>query len=96
MSAGTPDPDAVRRRREDRRRFLERLYRSSEEEGVVYEDGYEVAEELGLSRTDAERIARYHEDHGHVKGMGGAGLTLRITAAGIDFIESSSSSSEAS
>lgn len=82
------DPEAFRRRREDRRRFLERLYRSSEEAGLVYEDGYEIAEELGLSRTDAERIARYHEDHGFLKSMGGAGLTLRITARGIDFIES--------
>ncbi|HEV2146217.1 MAG TPA: hypothetical protein VGR37_02240 [Longimicrobiaceae bacterium] len=96
MSAGGADPEVVRRRREDRRRFLERLYRSSEEDGVVYEDGYEIAEELGLSRTDAERIARYHEDHGYVKGMGGTGLTLRITARGIDFVESGGFSSEES
>ena len=86
--AARPDPDTVRRRREDRRRFLERLYRSSEEEGIVYEDGYEIAEELGLTRTDAERIARYHEDHGFLKNTGGSGLTLRITALGIDYIES--------
>lgn len=85
--------DAFRRRREDRRRFLERLYRSSEEEGIVYEDGYAVADELGLSRADAERIARYHEDHGHVQNMGGSGLVLRITARGIDFMESGGSSS---
>jgi len=83
------DPsDLVRERRANRHRFLERLYRSSEEEGVVYEDGYAIAEELGLSRQDAERIARYHEDHGHLKNMGGPGLTLRITAQGIDHIES--------
>ena len=88
--------DVFRRRREDRRRFLERLYRSSEEEGIVYEDGYAVAEELGLSRADAERIARYHEDHGYVQNMGGSGLVLRITARGIDFIESEESSSQAS
>ena len=79
--------DAVRRRREDRRRFLERLYRSSEEEGAVYEDGYAVAEALGLSRGDAERIARYYEDLGYVKNTGGTGLTLRITAQGIDHLE---------
>jgi CTP-dependent riboflavin kinase len=90
----TGGEDAFRRRREERRRFLERLYRSSEEEGVVYEDGYAVAEELGLSRTDAERIARYHEDHGFVRNMGGSGLTLRITAHGIDFVESNAASFE--
>lgn len=88
------DAELVRRRREDRRRFLERLYRSSEEAGIVYEDGYDVAEELGLSRVDAERIARYHEDHGHVRNMGGSGLTLRITARGIDFVESGGFPSE--
>lgn len=85
----SPDAEAVRRRRENRRRFLEQLYRSSEEEGSVYEDGYTVAEELGLSRADAERIARYFEDRGYVKNTGGTGLTLRITAQGIDYLEAS-------
>jgi hypothetical protein len=84
----SPDADVFARRRAERRRFLERLYRSSEEDGIVYEDGYAVAEELGLSRVDAERVARYHEDHGYVRNMGGSGLTLRITAHGIDFVES--------
>jgi len=90
----SPDADVFARRRAERRRFLERLYRSSEEAGIVYEDGYAVAEELGLSRVDAERIARYHEDHGYVRNMGGSGLTLRITAHGIDFVESIGFSSE--
>ena len=90
----SPDADVFSRRRAERRRFLERLYRSSEEAGIVYEDGYAVAEELGLSRVDAERIARYHEDHGYVRNMGGSGLTLRITAHGIDFVESIGFSSE--
>jgi hypothetical protein len=92
----SPDADVFARRRAERRRFLERLYRSSEEAGIVYEDGYAVAEELGLSRVDAERIARYHEDHGYVRNMGGSGLTLRITAHGIDFVESVGFSSEES
>jgi CTP-dependent riboflavin kinase len=83
--SGPSDP--VRRRREERGRFLERLYRSSEEEGAVYEDGYDVAAELGLSRQDAERIARYWEDLGFVRNTGGTGLTLRITAQGINYLE---------
>lgn len=86
MAERAPDP-AVHRRRESRRRFLERLYRSSEEEGAVYEDGYEVAAELGLSRQDAERIARYWEDLGYVRNTSGGGLSLRITAQGIDYLE---------
>lgn len=79
--------DAVRRRREERKRFLERLYHASEEEGAVYEDGYEIAGELELSRSDAERIARYWEDRGFVRNTSGTGLSLRITAQGIDYLE---------
>ncbi|MDB4949520.1 MAG: hypothetical protein JWM27_2169 [Gemmatimonadetes bacterium] len=78
---------AIRRRRENRGRFLRRLYQESEEEASEYLDGYEVAAELGLSRQDAERIVRYFEDHGYVRKIANAGLTLRITAQGIDFLE---------
>lgn len=79
--------DPIRQRRENRRRFLLRLYQSSEEEVSVYRDGYEVAAELGLARQDAERIVRYLEDYGFVKNTVGSGLTLRITAEGIDHVE---------
>ncbi len=80
--------DAVRARRENRRRFLEHLYRCSEEEDTEYQDGYEVADALGIGRHDAERIVRYLEDHGFVTKTGRTGLVLRITAAGIDHVES--------
>jgi CTP-dependent riboflavin kinase len=79
--------DEVRRRREVRRRFLEILYRHSEEGESEYQDGYELAAELGISRQDAERVVRYHEDHGYVRKTGSPGLTVRITAAGIDHVE---------
>jgi CTP-dependent riboflavin kinase len=79
--------DAFRQRRENRRRFLEYLYRCSEEEDTEYRDGYEVADELGITRQDAERIVRYMEDHGYVIKTGRTGLVLRITAAGIDHVE---------
>jgi CTP-dependent riboflavin kinase len=81
------DDSAIRERRESRRRFLLRLYQVSEEEASEYLDGYEVAAELGLSRQDAERIVRYFEDHGYVRKTGNTGLTLRITAQGIDHVE---------
>ena len=79
--------DEVPRKRELRRRFLELLYRHSEEGASEYQDGYELAAELGLSRVDAERIVRYHEDHGFVRKSGSHGLTVRITAQGIDHVE---------
>jgi DNA-binding MarR family transcriptional regulator len=79
--------DLIRQRRENRWKFLRSLYRSSEEDVAVYGDGYEIAEELQLPRQDAERIVRYLEDYGYVKNTVGSGLTLRITAEGIDHVE---------
>lgn len=78
--------DEFAARRAHRRRFLEHLYRASEEELTEYQDGYEVAAHLGLDRADAERIVRYLEDHGHVA-KSGAGMVVRITAKGIDAVE---------
>ncbi|HEX8690938.1 MAG TPA: hypothetical protein VF746_00750 [Longimicrobium sp.] len=79
--------DEVRRRRELRRRFLELLYEHSERGDSEYQDGYELAAGLGLSRQDAERVVRYHEDLGFVRKSGSHGLTVRITAQGIDHVE---------
>lgn len=79
--------DEIRRRRQNRHRFLERLYTHSEEGASEYVDAYEVAEELELSRQETERIVRYFEDHGFVLKTAGVGLTLRITAQGIDHVE---------
>ena len=79
--------DRVRQRRESRRRFLELLYDASEAGDSEYLDAYDLAAELGLGRQDAERIVRYHEDHGFVVSTGRHGLTVRITARGIDHVE---------
>ena len=78
--------DEIRLRREKRRRFLEHLYRCSEEQSTEYQDGYDVAGELGMTRQDAERIVRYLEDHGFVVKTG-TGMVVRITARGIDHVE---------
>ena len=78
--------DDIRLRREGRRRFLEHLYRCSEEQSTEYQDGYDVAGELGMTRQDAERIVRYLEDHGFVVKTG-TGMVVRITARGIDHVE---------
>lgn len=86
--------DEIRRRRRNRRRFLEHLYRSSEEESTEYQDGYDVAEALEINRQDAERIVRYLEDHGFVTKTGRTGLVLRITAAGIDHVEAAAMEEE--
>ena len=79
--------DAIPARRENRRRFLEHLYEASEQGDSEYLDGYELAGDLQLLRQDAERIVRYHEDHGFILKTGRHGLTVRITAQGIDYVE---------
>jgi CTP-dependent riboflavin kinase len=86
--------DEIRARREARRRFLEVLYRSSEEEATEYVDGYDVGDEIGVARQDAERIVRYLEDHGFVMKTGRSGLVVRITARGIDHVETEDLASE--
>ena len=83
--------EEIRRRRENRKRFLELLYDASEAGDSEYLDGYELGEQLGLGRQDAERIVRYHEDHGYVTLTGRHGLTVRITARGIDHVEGTES-----
>ena len=79
--------EEIRRRRENRKQFLELLYDASEAGDSEYLDAYELAEQLGLGRQDAERIVRYLEDHGWVTLTGRHGLTARITARGIDHVE---------
>lgn len=79
--------DEIRTRRAHRQRFLEQLYDASEHGDSEYMDGYALADELQLSRQDAERIVRYHEDHGFILKTGRHGLTVRITAQGIDYVE---------
>jgi CTP-dependent riboflavin kinase len=86
--------DEIRARRVARRRFLEVLYRSSEEEATEYVDGYDVGDEIGVARQDAERIVRYLEDHGFVMKTGRSGLVVRITARGIDHVETEDLASE--
>jgi hypothetical protein len=80
--------DPIAARRANRRLFLEHLYRCSEEGDTEYQDGYEAADALGLTRVDAERIVRYLEDHGMVA-KSGTGMVVRITARGIDAVEGS-------
>jgi tRNA G26 N,N-dimethylase Trm1 len=79
--------DQIRQRRANRARFLETLYRCSEEQATEYVDGYEIADELAIERVDAERIVRYLEDHGFAAKTGRTGMVVRITAAGIDEVE---------
>jgi DNA-binding MarR family transcriptional regulator len=79
--------DTVRRRRQDRLRFLHRLYEIGDADVGAFQEGREIADALGIPIDEAERIVRYHEDRGYLRRSGG-GLTIRITAEGVDYVES--------
>ncbi|CAN5697981.1 hypothetical protein BH23GEM3_BH23GEM3_05890 [soil metagenome] len=74
-------------RRENRIHFLRRLYELAEADVASFHDGSEIAEDLGIALVEAGRIIRYYEEHGYLRHAGGGGMTLRITAEGIDFVE---------
>jgi DNA-binding MarR family transcriptional regulator len=92
---GTPQDEAlprlsaaaVRRRRQDRLRFLHRLYEIGDADVGAFQDGREIADSLNVPLDEAERIVRYLEDHGYLRRSGGE-LTVRITAEGVDYLES--------
>jgi CTP-dependent riboflavin kinase len=77
----------VRKRRQDRLRFLHRLYEIGDADVGAFQDGREIADSLNVPLDEAERIVRYLEDHGYLFRSGG-GLTVRITAEGVDYLES--------
>lgn len=74
-------------RRAARLRFLRRLYEMAEADVGAFCDGAEIADELGIPIREAGRIVRYYEERGYLR-PAGTGLTIRITADGIDFVES--------
>lgn len=80
----------VQQRQSDRWRFLLRLYEASAADVGAFQDGSDLADELGIPAAEAGRIIRYFEDRGFVRQAGGGGLVVRITADGIDHVEARS------
>jgi len=78
---------ALHRRRSDRARFLRAVYDAGDADVGAYQDGREIADRLGISVAEAGRIVRYFEDRQFLRHVSGAGLTVHITAAGIDHVE---------
>jgi hypothetical protein len=81
------DEATMRARREARGRFLRALYERSEGDVNAYEDGYDIAGSLGIEEREAERFVRYFEERGFLQNVTQAGLTVRITALGVDAVE---------
>jgi predicted transcriptional regulator len=79
--------DAMRRRREQRREFLRRLYARVDGSVSTFVDARDIAAELELSEGEARIIFEYLEEKGLVFVDDHRAGTLRITAAGVDEVE---------
>ena len=80
--------DSIRARRARRAQFLEQLYRRVDGSVSEFIAAQEIGAELGVESAEARRIFEYLEEKGFVKVDDHREGILRITAAGIDEVES--------
>jgi hypothetical protein len=76
------------RRRRARAEFLRRLYHRVDASVTEFVNGLEVGTELGLDEDETRKLFAYHEEKGFVRVDDHRSGMLRITAAGIDHVES--------
>ena len=85
---GPMDKDRLKKRRELRQAFLERVYEEADGHVNEFVDGLAIGARLGADPDEARRVIAYFEEKqllvvdDHKTGL------IRITAAGIDVIES--------
>lgn len=80
--------ERIRERRERRAEFLRRLYARVDGSVSEFIAADEIARELGIDGAEARRVFEYFEEKGFVKVDDHREGILRITAAGIDEVES--------
>ncbi|MGQ0813837.1 MAG: hypothetical protein ACT4O1_05170 [Gemmatimonadota bacterium] len=81
------DKERVKTRRERRQQFLRTLY--DEIDGSVSEfvDGLEIGARVGADPDETRRIIAYLEEKGQIKVDDHKAGIVRITAAGVDAVE---------
>lgn len=80
--------DAIRQRRERRAGFLQRLYRVVEGSVSEFVCAFDIGAEIEMDAAETRRVFEYFEEKGFVKVDDHREGILRITAAGIDEVES--------
>ena len=80
--------ELIQRRRELRRRFMAELYRRTDAGVAEFVSAAEVAGELGLDAAEQRRFLEYFHEKGWVWVDDFREGVVRITAAGIDAVES--------
>ena len=81
------DPERIRARRERRQAFLQALY--DEVDGSVsdFVEGLQIGAGVGADDNEARRMITYFEEKGLLKVDDHKTGVIRITAAGVDMVE---------
>lgn len=79
----------MRRRRDLRREFLRRLYELVDGSVSEFVNASAIGAPLGVDEAETRRIFEYLEEKAFVKVDDHRGGIIRITAAGVDEVESS-------
>jgi hypothetical protein len=80
--------DQLRERHERRAAFLRALYDAVDSSVTTFVDGFEVGRTVGADRAEALRIIEYHAEKELIKVDDYGSGMVRLTAAGVDVIES--------
>lgn len=78
----------LRQRREHRREFLRRLYHAVDGSVTEFVSAHDIGAQLGLDQTGSRRIFEYLEEKGFVMVDDHRAGIVRLTAAGVDEVES--------
>lgn len=81
------DPEIVKARRARRQAFLRLLYEKTDGSVSEFVDGYAIAKEVGADDAEGKRIVAYLEEKGLLKVDDHKTGIVRITAGGVDAIE---------
>ena len=81
------DKHEIRQRRQQRADFMNRLYQAVDGNVGEFVQGIELAADLPASAEEARRIIAYLEEKGWIKVDDHRNGVVRITAAGVDAVE---------
>jgi hypothetical protein len=80
--------ESIQRRREHRRAFLRLLYEEADGSVSEFVSAFDIGATLGIDDTESRKIFEYLEEKGYVMVDDHRAGIVRITAAGVDEVES--------
>lgn len=80
--------ESIQKRREHRREFLKQLYVRVDGSVSEFVNAYELGADLGVEKDEVRKIFEYLEEKGFVMVDDHRAGIVRMTAAGVDEVES--------